>query len=70
MSNINVCDFNLQRNHGLLNDLSLQLVNITHLQFVLDIRDDSNWHYVSSYACRLVEACGLLQKLMIKVCIN
>ncbi|XP_047952473.1 F-box/FBD/LRR-repeat protein At5g53840-like [Salvia hispanica] len=55
-----------KRNHGLLNDLSLQLVNITHLQFVLDIRDDSNWHYFSSYACRLVEACGSLQKLMIK----
>ncbi|KAG6400182.1 hypothetical protein SASPL_137007 [Salvia splendens] len=53
-------------NHRLLNNLSLQLVNITHLQFVLDIRDDSNWHYVSSYACRWVEACASLQKLVIK----
>ncbi|KAL1540622.1 F-box/FBD/LRR-repeat protein-like protein [Salvia divinorum] len=59
--------FNMYKlNLGLLNDFSLQLVNIKHLQFVLHMWDDSIWHDISRYACRWVEACGSLQKLVIK----
>ncbi|XP_042013902.1 uncharacterized protein LOC121762169 [Salvia splendens] len=53
-------------NLEVLKNSSLQLVNIKHLELVLDMTNDSNWYYFPRYACRLVEACRSLQKLVIK----
>ncbi|KAL1540619.1 hypothetical protein AAHA92_24947 [Salvia divinorum] len=53
-----------KRNFELLNDLSIQLVNIKHLQLELNLYDTK--YYISRYTHRLVEVCGSLEKLVIK----
>ncbi|KAL1540618.1 hypothetical protein AAHA92_24946 [Salvia divinorum] len=56
----------IKMNLGLLNDLSLQLVNLRHLELVIDTTFHPDCYYVSRYGCHLVEACGSLEKLVLK----
>lgn len=50
--------------------MSVELVNVKHLELMVDIRDDHKDSAYSRYVCRLIEACSSLEKLVIKVCIN
>ncbi|KAL1567302.1 hypothetical protein AAHA92_02794 [Salvia divinorum] len=46
--------------------LGVDLVNIQHLELVLDIRDSAYDSTLLSYVCCLVKSCGSLEKLVIK----